>query len=144
MSVLAEGWWDFTTLDEKILHDASQLSEQDLLELSRPGFRVTFYETLESFYMNEALEYLSAWKRATASRPAGICGPIGPTEQLPLVADLVNGLDLSLRNCHFWGMDEWYVNGKELEPDNPLSFEKADRDLCFNRIEKKYRNESNG
>jgi len=131
---LAEGWWDFTTLDEKILHDASQLSEKDLLELSRPGFRVVFYETQESFYMNEALEYISAWKRATASRPAGICGPIGPTEQLPLVADLVNCLDLSLRNCHFWGMDEWFLDGKEVPITHPLSFAKADMELCFNRI----------
>ena len=89
-SVLAEGWWDFTTLDEKILHDASQLTEKDLCALSRPGFKVVLYDTLESFYMNEALEYLSAWEQATPSRPAGICGPIGPTEQLPLVAELVN------------------------------------------------------
>lgn len=34
-------------------------------------------------------------------------------------------------------IDEWYVNSKELEATYPLSFENADRDLCFNRIEKK-------
>ncbi len=133
-SILAEGWWDYTTLDEKILHDASQLSEKDLFELSRPGFRVVLYDTIESFYMNEALEYISAWRRATSSRPAGICGPIGPTEQLPLVAELVNGLDLSLRNCHFWGMDEWFMDGKEVPVTHPLSFARADMELCFHRI----------
>ena len=37
----------------------------------------------------------------------GICGPIGPTEQLPLVARLVNDLELDVRGGHFWGMDEW-------------------------------------
>ncbi len=132
--MLADGWWDFTTLDEKILHDASQLSENDLLQLSRPGFKVVFYETLESFYMNEALEYITAWKSATASAPAGICGPIGPTEQLPLVAELVNSLDLSLRNCHFWGMDEWFLEGREAPITHPLSFAKADMELCFDRI----------
>ena len=31
-------------------------------------------------------------------------------------------------------MDEWILNGRVLSADNPLSFEKADRDLCFNRI----------
>jgi glucosamine-6-phosphate deaminase len=138
-SVLAGGWWDFTTLDEEILHDASQLSEKDLFELSRPGFRVVFYETLESFYMNEALEYISAWKQATSSQPAGICGPIGPTEQLPLVAELVNGLDLSLRNCHFWGMDEWFLDGKEVPITHPLSFARADMELCINRIKPELR-----
>ncbi len=133
-SMLAEGWWDFTTLDEKILQDAARLTEKDVLELSRPGFTVVFYETLESFYMNEALEYITAWRRATPAEPAGICGPIGPTEQLPLVAELVNSLDISLKDCHFWGMDEWYLDGKEAPITHPLSFARADMELCFNRI----------
>ena len=132
--MLAEGWWDFTTLDENLLHDAAQLSEKDLLELSRPGFKVVFYETLESFYMNEALEYINAWRRATTSQPSGICGPIGPTEQLPLVAELVNALEIPLKNCHFWGMDEWFLDGQEAPITHPLSFAKADMELCFNRI----------
>ena len=57
-SMLAEDWWDFTTLDEKILEDAAKLTEKDLLQLSRPGFKVVFHETLESFYLAEALEYI--------------------------------------------------------------------------------------
>ncbi|MCB1087547.1 MAG: glucosamine-6-phosphate isomerase, partial [Verrucomicrobiae bacterium] len=65
------------------------------------------------------------------------CGPIGPTEQLPLVARLVNELGLNLGAAHFWGMDEWLGDdGKEVSMDHPLSFEKADRFLCFDRIEK--------
>jgi glucosamine-6-phosphate deaminase len=84
--------------------------------------------------MAEALEYINAWKEATPDRPAGICGPIGPTEQLPLVARLVNELELDLRHAHFWGMDEWFIDGKEVGIDFPLGFQKADMDLCFNRI----------
>jgi glucosamine-6-phosphate deaminase len=72
--------------------------------------------------------------KGTADNPAGICGPIGPTEQLPLVARLVNELSLSLKHAHFWGMDEWVNRGREVPPSHPLSFEKADRELCFNRI----------
>lgn len=133
-SMLAPDWWDYTTLDDEILNDAARLSPDDMLGLSREGFKVVFYDTLEDFYLAEALEYISAWKQATADNPVGICGPIGPTEQLPLVARLVNELDLNLKHAHFWGMDEWYVNGKEVPPSHPLSFEKADRELCFNRI----------
>ena len=107
----------------------------DLLQLSRPGFRVVFYDTLEDFYLAEALEYITAWRQATADNPVGICGPIGPTEQLPLVARLVNELGLSLRHAHFWGMDEWVRRtAREVPATHPLSFEKADRELCFNRI----------
>jgi glucosamine-6-phosphate deaminase len=36
-------------------------------------------------------------------------------------------------------MDEWYVDGREVPITHPLSFAKADMDLCFRRIDKKLR-----
>jgi len=137
--MLAPGWWDFTTLDDELLNDAAKLTPEDLLQLSRDGFKVLMYDTLEDFYLAEALEYITAWKQAIPDKPAGICGPIGPTEQLPLVARMVNELKLDLSDAHFWGMDEWFVNGKEIPVSHPLSFEKADREMCFNKIEKNLR-----
>ena len=134
LSRIAPDWWDYTTLDPEIIRDAAALTERDLVGLSRPGFRVVLYDTLEDFYLAEALEYIAAWRQATADDPVGICGPIGPTEQLPLVARLVNELGLDLRHAHFWGMDEWYENGREVPVTHPLSFERADRELCFDRI----------
>jgi glucosamine-6-phosphate deaminase len=134
LSKISPQWWDYTTLDPKILDDAARLEADDLLGLARPGFAVKFYDTLEDFYLAEALEYITAWRQATAESPTGICGPIGPTEQLPLVARLVNELELDLRHAHFWGMDEWVVDGREAPEDFPLSFAKADMELCFNRI----------
>jgi glucosamine-6-phosphate deaminase len=118
------------------LADAAKLTEETLQSLSRPGFTIHYYDTLEDFYLAEALEYIAAWSQSTPDNPAGICGPIGPTEQLPLVARLVNALDLNLNklDAHFWGMDEWVENGVPVEQNHPLSFAKADLDLCFNRI----------
>lgn len=139
LSMLAPDWWDFTTLPDDLLNEAARLTPEDLLKLSRPGFKVVFYNTIEDFYLAEALEYITAWKQATPDNPVGICGPIGPTEQLPLVARMVNELQINLASAHFWGMDEWYVNGKELDATHPISFEKADRDMCFNLIDEKYR-----
>ena len=133
-SKVAPGWWDYTTLDREILDDAARLTEKDILQLSRPGFKVTFYETLQEFYAAEALEYIEAWLQATEDRPCGVCGPIGPTEQLPIVAQIVNAIGLNLRNCHFWGMDEWVVDGKAVGRDFPLGFPTADRELCVDRI----------
>ena len=135
LSMLAPQWWDYTTLDDEILNDAARLTAEDMLALSREGFKVVFYETLEDFYLAEALEYITAWSEATPDNPGGICGPIGPTEQLPLVARLINELGLDLANAHFWGMDEWCVRGKEVPVSHPLSFAKADMELCFDRIE---------
>ncbi len=137
LSHIAPDWWDYTTLDHDLINDAARLTEKDLGQLSRPGFAVKFYDTLEDFYLAEALEYIAAWRQATADNPVGICGPIGPTEQLPLVARLVNELGLSLANAHFWGMDEWVGDdGREVSMEHPLSFEKADREMCFDRIDK--------
>ena len=138
LSSIAPDWWDYTTLENDVIREAAKLTVRQMERLSRPGFKVVMYDTLEDFYLAEALEYIDAWRASTPDNPVGICGPIGPTEQLPLVARLVNTLGLSLRSAHFWGMDEWYDGKREVSMEHPLSFEKADRQLCFNRIEKRF------
>jgi glucosamine-6-phosphate deaminase len=139
LSTVAKDWWDYTTLDPALLADAARLSAEDLVGLSRPGFAVTIYETRDEFFLAEALEYVWAWRQSTDARPAGICGPIGPTEQLPMVARIVNDLGIDVRRGHFWAMDEWYFDGREAPVTHPLSFQRADRELCFDRIERRLR-----
>jgi glucosamine-6-phosphate deaminase len=139
ISKVAPEWWDYTTLDERLLADAARLTPEDLAGLSRDGFQITIYDTLQELYCAEALEYVHTWQRATPDTPVGICGPIGPTEQLPLVALIVNALEVKLHNAHFWGMDEWIENGRSVSTDHPLSFAKADMEMCFDRIHPKLR-----
>ena len=136
LSTIAPDWWDYTTLENDLIRDAAKLTPRQIEKLARPGFRVVMYDTLEDFYLAEALEYIDAWRVSTSDNPVGICGPIGPTEQLPLVARLVNALEVSIRSAHFWGMDEWYDGKREVSVKHPLSFERADRELCFNKIDK--------
>jgi hypothetical protein len=69
LSHIAPDWWDYTTLDSSLINDAAKLTERDLRQLSRPGFKVVMYDTLEDFYLAEALEYIAAWKQATADNP---------------------------------------------------------------------------
>jgi len=140
VSKVAPEWWDYTTLDPELLADVAKLTPRAMQQLSRPGFKVVMYDTLEDFYLAEALEYLDAWRQSSLDNPAGICGPIGPTEQLPLVARLVNELGQDVRSAHFWGMDEWVdEEGVPVPVSHPLSFAKADMDLCFKRIPRKLR-----
>ena len=141
LSAIAPDWWDYTTLDSSLIDEAARLTARDLQRLSRPGFRVMLYDTLEDFCLAEALEYIDAWRQSADDAPVGICGPIGPTEQLPLVARLVNSLELDVRRGHFWGMDEWFDagTGREVPVTHPLSFERADRTLCFDRIRRPLR-----
>jgi glucosamine-6-phosphate deaminase len=137
ISQVAPEWWDYTTLDRAILDEAARLTVKDLEQLKRPGFEIHFYDTPQEFYCAEALEYIQAWQQATPDNPVGVCGPIGPTEQLPLVAQMVNAMGLKLHNAHFWGMDEWVVDGKEADEHFALGFKKVDLDLLFNRIDRK-------
>ncbi|QDT64890.1 sugar phosphate isomerase family [Calycomorphotria hydatis] len=139
LSKISPDWWDYTTLDDEILRDAAKLSAKDLVKLSRDGFEVRIFDTLEEMYLAEALEYISSWKQATEDSPAGICGPIGPTEQLPLVARLVNELEIDLQHAHFWSMDEWVIDGKEVDADFPLGFARTNWELCFGRIKPELR-----
>ena len=76
LSSIAADWWDYTTLEDDLINDAAVLTPSDIQQLSRPGFRVVMYDTLEDFYLAEALEYIHAWREATADNPVGICGPI--------------------------------------------------------------------
>ena len=133
-SKLAAGWWDYTTLDREILDAASRITIDTLKSYERPGFKINIYDNPQEFYAAEALEYVSAWKQATDDCPVAVCGPIGPTEQLPIVAQIVNAIGLNLKNCHFFGMDEWVIDGKAAPADFPMSFAKCDMDFCFNRI----------
>jgi glucosamine-6-phosphate deaminase len=134
ISNIAPDWWDYTTLDREILDDAANLKADELEGLSRPGFVVEIFDTIEDFYMAEACEYITSWMAATENEPAGICGPAGPVEQMPLVARLVNELEINLRNCFFWGMDEWVVDGKDVGPEYPYSFEKVNLEGWINKI----------
>jgi hypothetical protein len=102
ISKVAPEWWDYTTLSRDILDDAARLGVDDLLQLSRPGFMVKFYNTLEDFYLAEALEYITAWRQATESHPAGICGPVGPVQFLPP------------RNWHLRGGDALILEGEKV------------------------------
>ena len=139
ISKVAPEWWDYTTLDIDILDEAARINIDNLQSFERDGFKINIYDTVQELYCAEALEYINAWRQATEEAPAGICGPIGPTEQLPLVAQMVNEMNLNLKHCHFWGMDEWVIDGNEATIDFPLGFAKADMDLCFNHIKPELR-----
>ena len=74
LSSIAPDWWDYTTLEPDIIEAAARLSADDLPKLSRPGFRVLMYDTLEEFYLAEALEYINAWRQSRLPRSVHIEG----------------------------------------------------------------------
>ena len=132
-SRIAKNWWDFTTLDKELLEEASRITIEDIQQFSRPGFKVKIFNTLESFFLTEAFEYVYCWKKSTKKEPSGICGPIGPVHQLSRVADIINNMDINLKEAHYWGRDDWYI-GESEDFDLPPSLSMIFRRLCYDLI----------
>ncbi|WP_413112494.1 hypothetical protein [Thaumasiovibrio sp. DFM-14] len=133
-SLVNEHWWDFTCLDEELLARAAKLTEKDVLQLANKRLNINIYDNLDDMFLSQAMEYITTWQQASVDSPAGICGPVGPTRQMPLVAKIVNELSLDLRHCHFWGMDEWCVDGETINPNNGLSFTGTNHRLWIDKI----------
>src|SRR5262245_52101865 len=58
-----------------------------------------------------------------AGRGATLIVPVGPVEQFPLLARLINEQKLSCRNTVFINMDEYLTDSDDwISPENPLSF----------------------
>jgi len=70
----------------------------DMVEVTIKLLVALYNPSYSNVYLAEALEYITSWQQATEEDPVGICGPIGPTEQLPLVARMVNELNINLKS----------------------------------------------
>lgn len=61
--------------------------------------------------------------------------PVGPTDQYPILKDIINDERISLKNCWFFFMDEYCDdNGIELPEEHPLSFKGTMKNLFFDHI----------
>lgn len=49
--------------------------------------------------------------------------PVGPTQQYPILAEMVNRLNVSLKNVHFFNMDEYMLSpDKMIDENDSMSF----------------------
>lgn len=49
--------------------------------------------------------------------------PVGPTQQYPILAEMVNRLKISLKNVHFFNMDEYMLDENTvIDRNDPMSF----------------------
>jgi len=62
--------------------------------------------------------------------------PVGPTQQYPILAEMVNRFRVSLRNVHFFNMDEYMISEKEvIDPKNPMSFQYRMNTEFYDRVD---------
>ena len=69
-------------------------------------------------------------------KPTVMIVPVGPTEQYPILARLVNQLNVSLKNVWFFNMDEYMVSPEaELDRDNRMSFNYRMNTEFYSRVD---------
>ncbi len=61
--------------------------------------------------------------------------PVGPTGQYPLLASLVNQLEIPLKNVYFFNMDEYMDTPKlTIDPEHPMSFRHRMNTEFYSRV----------
>lgn len=94
------------------------------MEKTVNGIRCKTVETEYDVYFDMALTML---EEIIAHNQRGektvMIVPVGPTAQYPILAELVNRLGVSLKNVHFFNMDEYMCSPTEtVAHEDPLSF----------------------
>ncbi len=109
----------------------NQLSPRQVIE--RAGDRLVVCETLDDLHSHFARSVFTAIRQANwAGRATRLILPVGPVQQYPRLAALLNeanvaragkSADFSLEGCHVFFMDEYCgSDGLALPSEHPLSF----------------------
>lgn len=88
-------------------------------------------------YFDMALAMLKEIMENNAKgKPTVMIVPVGPTEQYPILARLVNQLNISLKNVWFFNMDEYMISpGEELDRSSRMSFHCRMNSEFYSRID---------
>ncbi|MBR2847932.1 MAG: glucosamine-6-phosphate isomerase [Clostridia bacterium] len=88
-------------------------------------------------YFDMALEMLSEiMKNNAAGKRTVMIVPVGPTNQYPILARLVNQLRVSLRDVWFFNMDEYLITpDTAIDPTDKMSFHKRMQDEFYSRVD---------
>lgn len=70
-----------------------------------------------------------------AGRKTVMIVPVGPTQHYPILADMVNRLGVSLKNVHFFNMDEYMISEEQvIDKENPMSFQYRMKHEFYDRV----------
>ena len=94
------------------------------MEKTINGIRLKCLENEWDVYFDMALTMLDEiMQKNREGKRTVLIVPVGPTQQYPILARLVNQLNVSLKNVWFFNMDEYLVSPEqEISYDDPMSF----------------------
>lgn len=100
------------------------------------GIKCKVVETEWDVYFDMALTMLEEIVAHNAKKEKTVMiVPVGPTQQYPILAEMVNRLNVSLKNVHFFNMDEYMWDfATVIEEGDPMSFHGRMQREFYDRI----------
>lgn len=107
-----------------------------MMEKTVNGVLCKLVDTEWEAYFDMALTMLEEIvKNNKAGKSTVMIVPVGPTQQYPLLAEMVNRFGVSLKKVHFFNMDEYMISEKEtIDENHPMSFKKRMNEEFYNRV----------
>lgn len=100
------------------------------------GIRLQTVNTEWEVYLDMALTMLDVvMKNNSAGKKTVFIVPVGPTGQYPIFAELINHLNVSLKNVHFFNMDEYLLTPEQvIDETHPMSFHARMKSEFYSRV----------
>lgn len=101
------------------------------------GIRLKLVDKESDLYLDMALSMLECvLKCQRENRPCVMIVPVGPTDQYPVLAELVNRLRISLKHVHFFNMDEYLITPEQaIAEDHFMSFHSRMNSEFYSRVD---------
>ena len=108
-----------------------ELSTEELIEAAQGRLVVT--DDLPGHFARSIADEIK--KANAANQPLRLILPVGPTQQYPLLADIIQQEQLSLSRCYLFFMDEYADHdGRAIPASHSLSFKGHMQELLFSRL----------
>lgn len=100
------------------------------------GIRLTTFPTEQEVYFDMAMNMVEEVVRNNrAGKRTVMIVPVGPTDQYPIFARVVNSMEISLKNVWFFNMDEYLITPTQrIDDGDAMSFHRRMQTELYDRL----------
>jgi glucosamine-6-phosphate deaminase len=131
-----QNYWDCDVMNRKDeIHRLLSLSSEEVVE--KAGDTLIVCETVDELYRHFAKDIFTEIQEHNERKTiTQLILPVGPTNQYPILAEMINEEKLPLKSCTFFFMDEYADDDEKALPEtHPLSFKGIAKSLFLDRID---------
>jgi glucosamine-6-phosphate deaminase len=123
--------------DKEACERVRRITREEITQHPNPDFKIQVIDAHTELFAAFATDLVREIKTALDEGRQFVCIlPVGPVEQYPIAARIINQLRIPMHHVHTFNMDEYAdENGNTAPRDWPGSFQKAMYDKFFNLID---------